>query len=790
MVKLGRIIYLFLTLIILTFLNAKAEDSKEEAIFNIKYGKISDDYIVYSDMDSVYIPFEEILDFLKIYYIVNPDKSIKGYVNVADSAFFIDFNNKIFTDINGEEYNFDGRQWFSNGLQNFVRTDLFADIFKLNVKSYFNQLTVYVKSDYELPVLRAMRVEYISNNFQRVEKGEDFGPMISDRTFTILNGGIFDYSFATSQSPGYESYSFNNSIGLAVLGGEFMYNLNGNTNRNDILYEDRLRWQYLFDNVYVNTVSIGDLFNVNYRNSGVGGYRKRNGNIRGIQITNEDAETPNVFSNYVIEDIIEPEWNVELYLSDQLYDVQKADLTGRYRFEIPISYGTTKITVKYYGPNGEFISEDDVLNIPNDLLPAGDFRYVFSAGEEHSTKRKLIDGSISMGLSDWATTSIFATKEEATSDYTLVSQSAINIFNAFKLNVTATNTGLYELALRLPKSFFGNHDIIYTYYDQSVPNPETNMLSQIKLLSSLNIRKYLPFTFSIMATRSQFINSNTTNLNNNLIFNYSGINLSIRHYINIIDNSLKITDVSQTLNTGISYNLSNMPRYLSFLNRTRFQATSNMELNEMEMKNLRFSINNHITKNIYFNCDYNFDFIQKISSLNLGLNMNLPYFRNTNSADFRETSPPSYSSQINGSVEFDSYNLRFNFINSMGTNSNYGRSSAAVRFYTDNNLNKEYDEGDDLIPEAEIYITNGFVKKMKSGGYYILSNLRPGSKYNVKLKPESMPNPLLIPEYAEFSFIAEPYTYKAIDIPCQMGGMIEGSVQRLVEGKFIEQGGG
>jgi len=77
--------------------------------------------------------------------------------------------------------------------------------------------------------------------------------------------------------------------------------------------------------------------------------------------------------------------------------------------------------------------------------------------------------------------------------------------------------------------------------------------------------------------------------------------------------------------------------------------------------------------------------------------------------------------------------MKFNFLNSIGTNNNFGRSSAAIRFYNDKNYNNIYDEGDDLIKDADFDVSNNTINKSSNDGYRILSNLIPGEKYNINV---------------------------------------------------------
>jgi len=164
--------------------------------------------------------------------------------------------------------------------------------------------------------------------------------------------------------------------------------------------------------------------------------------------------------------------------------------------------------------------------------------------------------------------------------------------------------------------------------------------------------------------------------------------------------------------------------------------------------------------------------------MRIGWNMNMPSFRNNTNADLNQGRSAVYSSDMSGSVEFDSQNLKLSFLNSMGSSSINGKSSAAIRFYKDINYNNVYDKGDELIPEGDFSVLGSSAQKSDAGKYKIISNLVPNTRYNIQVKTESFPNQSTVPQITEFSFIAEPYSYKSIDIACHTNGFIEGSVYK------------
>lgn len=784
-------LFLVLTFLFLFILKAKSEDNnKEEAIFSVKYMNYSFDFTVFIINDSVFIPLEEVISYFKIYYKIDDNKKIDGYINVADSSYYFDFNNKELKNIVGLKSSIDDDMWFTNGLQIYARTDLFAKVFNFEIRTLFNQLTVSIQSKYELPIVRIDKIAYISNNFKKEIKNESFGPLIGEKSFKILNGGILDYTLGGNFSGPFQNYSFGGNLGLELLGGEFQINSQGNVNMNKFtLNNNNIRWRYIFDSPLIQSLSLGNLSYMSYRATGSRGFRKPNYNLRGGQITNQTTKLPTNFSNYIIEDKIEPDWNVELYLDNQLFDVKRADLNGYYRFEIPINYGMTNITVKYYGPKGEFISKEKVVNVSSELLPPGNLQYLISGGEDLLTKKRVVDGSLYLGITDWLTTSLSGTKVESSSDYSIVSQSSINFLKKYMISILATNSGVYEASIRIPQSFFGSLDIFFTSFDLSKNNSIGNQINTLQFMTTINRFSFFPFSLTINGIRNKYKTSATNMLNSNVMFNINTLNFNIRYYVSLNESVGNVGNITQSASSSMSYYISDLPEFISFLNRSRFNISTSFDPANWKFSDFSSSLDFQLSKDIFMNFSYSYNVTSKLSSMNLGLNLNFQEFRSRGTVNYIQGNKLSYTGDLNGSLEFDSYNMKFSMISTLGSNSNVGRSSAAIRFYNDKNYNNKFDDNDVLLPEVDFQVTNEMATKNTSKGYIILSNLIPGQKYNIKVNIGSFSNPSLIPDYTEFSFIAEPYSYKSLDIACHMGGIIDGKTDKLTSEGKEGQGG-
>ncbi len=122
-------------------------------------------------------------------------------------------------------------------------------------------------------------------------------------------------------------------------------------------------------------------------------------NGQGFYITNRDQLLIN-FSQREFEGNLRPEWEVELYVNDNLFERQSANEHGRYRFQnIPVQYGENNFRLEFYGPLGERKTEFINNNVSAENLKKGQFRYEAGVSNDDDDKIESLVQT-SYGLSD------------------------------------------------------------------------------------------------------------------------------------------------------------------------------------------------------------------------------------------------------------------------------------------------------------------------------------------------------------------------------------------------------
>jgi hypothetical protein len=97
--------------------------------------------------------------------------------------------------------------------------------------------------------------------------------------------------------------------------------------------------------------------------------------------------------------------------------------------------------------------------------------------------------------------------------------------------------------------------------------------------------------------------------------------------------------------------------------------------------------------------------------------------------------------------------------------------------FFDNNGDGAFTSGEPVIPGGAVRFRHSASVRPTSAGLLRAEDLLPYYRYTVHVDPTQLPNPLWLPEYDTFSFVSDPNSFKAIDIPFYAGGVVEGRLQ-------------
>ena len=321
--------------------------------------------------EDAYLSVTTVFDLLKIKHEAEGDL-LKGFIIHPDSTYIINWKQPeiIYKD---RLYNLSKNDILSTPSGKYLRSDLFGNIFGLDTNFSFRSLSVKLETDKELPVIKELRLQKMRENLDRVK-----GIVVPDTVLPVrrpfFKPGTFDWGIVTTQQTDFENDNrLMLGLGTMFLGGETNLLLNYSsrvpfTSRNQFY-----QWRYVNNNNnFVKQVTAGRIF--------TRATSSLFAPVSGVQITNSPLQNRRSFGSYLLNDYTEPRWTVELYVNNVLVAFTQADASGFYSFEVPLMYGNTAVSLRFYGPWGEERVEDRVINIPYNFVPKNEFEYTLSAG--------------------------------------------------------------------------------------------------------------------------------------------------------------------------------------------------------------------------------------------------------------------------------------------------------------------------------------------------------------------------------------------------------------------------
>ncbi|MGM0932628.1 MAG: hypothetical protein ACQEWD_04215 [Bacteroidota bacterium] len=318
-----------------------------------------------------YLPVQELFDFLKIKNEVTAE-GITGFIVHPDSTYSINFQDN-YIQFKDEEYELEASDFIETPMGNYLKSNYFGDVFGLDTQFSFRSLSVELDTELELPVIKEMRLKKMRESLNRVRGVVEPDTTIA-RRYPFFKPGTLDWGVVTTQQSDFENDNrLSLGLGTMFLGGETNLMLNYSSrvpfNSRNQFYQ----WRYVNnDSRLFKQVSVGRIF--------TRATSSLFAPVSGVQVSNSPMQNRRSFGTYQLNDYTEPRWTVELYVNNVLIDFTQADASGFYSFEVPLMYGNTAVSLRFYGPWGEERVEERVINIPYNFVPKNEVEYTLSAG--------------------------------------------------------------------------------------------------------------------------------------------------------------------------------------------------------------------------------------------------------------------------------------------------------------------------------------------------------------------------------------------------------------------------
>lgn len=750
---------------------------EQEVFLSFNYRNLFEKVIIaYYEDGKYYLPLSEIFSSLKIPYEVNTSGlSMTGSYLEPGNGYRFDFaNNTVSLDSKGT-FSYNNSQMFVRELDYYVELEVLSEVFDLNFTVDLNNLLLQLQTPETLHVVREKERAERRRKADLLEVQRNFYPLEFDRDRDLLGGGFLDYSLSANLNESSNSYTYNFDLGTEVLGGDLQGSAFGNyTDDFSSFTTNNLRWRYVMRNnrnltqIYAGQTNSDGLISRNFT---------------GVRLTNEPIEPRFLYDSYEIEGRAEAGSEVELYYNNALYDYKRVTDTGQYRFLAPLTYGTSRLRLRIYGPDGRITEREERIQIPFSFLPKGDFSYHVNAGRldnaifGRTRESNIFQGDFAYGISGWLTqkAGIEYFNEYSGQTPLLYSSTSARILDEYLFNVDIAPNVFYRVSGNVVYPNSASWGINYTYFaERGIYNPlgnESEFAGNVFIPFRL---AEIPFNLRLTgnyAVKEPLDNSNYT-IDLNSRFNRLNLRLSYR------DREFGRFNLDPGTNSALSasatYLVSRRPEIPWYLQNTFISGSLEYNPGLATFEEAELQASRSVFDNGRIQASFSRNFLGDFNYVNVGLTIDFNAFRSTSTArNIRRES--SFTQNIRGSVGFDDFNKDVVLSNRQQV----GRSATSLRLFVDSNNSGTYDRGEEVIDDEAVRIGKAGVTTTSKNGILRFSQLQAYHRVNMEINESAIKNPLLIPETERFSIVTDPNQYKPINIPFYVSGVIEGRVRRL-----------
>jgi len=782
--KLTKLVFLLLPL--LGFLNPiqAQQEPDGEALLILSHpstGQVYLNALFFGDV--AYLPLGEVLNLL---YIPNErlssGKGLSGIFPDKKNPWSIDpIQNKII--INGKEETLPADKFFLGDTDLYIHPEYYLRIFGLQFTVNILNLSASFTAQYPLPVEERQKREMLRKNLQsNNNKPDESVPMFYDRERKLLSLGLLDYVLNFDKFKEGTNTSFQVRTGMELLGGDFEGAIAGTQNGKNIdINYSGLRWRYVLPgamkpekNVLLTSITTGQVNTTSQMSSLA---------LTGISISNNPIVPRQELDVFIIDGYTVADSEVELLIGGQLVDFIRADEVGYYRFNAPVSFGTTRLSIRIYTPNGEVFTEDRQYQIPFNFLPKGFVTYNIQSGFLQNAPESLSNGlvthaDVSVGLSNAVTVRAGLDhgnpfSEKRNNPYYGVST---RLFQQYLFNLDVFPDRYYRATGSV---FYANNINISTQITEYVGQSEFTLQNQLR---DANLNLFLPFkllgrftgvrlsgekTWLEGGFRTNFQGDFNTQLGRvSARFNYRG---DLTGSYNMSQD--ETWNAKGLLTSSLTYSLPRSPSLPVFVRGMFFRGQLRYDVN----RNIPIAWNTLFSQTLFkhgrFTLGYDRDMINKQGQMQVGFLYDFNAIRTSSQFNKRGKSYAARQS-FSGSLAYDPGG-------NMVLPSNrdqIGRSGISVRMFIDQNNNGKYDEGEEIVPAKAVQLDRSANMLLGSDGILRMSQLQSYWTYKMTIDISSLPDPTLAPKVTSFNLVAEPNRFKQIDIPLYRTGIVEGSV--------------
>ncbi len=751
----------------------------QEVFLSFNYHNLFEKVIIaYYEDGKYYLPVSEIFSSLKIPAEVNSGElTMTGSYLEPDNRYRFDFGNYRISLESKGVFEYDATQMQVKELDFYVQLELLAEVFEMNFTVDLNNLLLQLQTPHVLPIVEEQQRAERRKKQELLSVEQNYYPLVYDRERDMFGGGFLDYSLSANLNETSNFYNYNFDLGTEVLGGDLQGSAFGNYSKDFSNFTtNNLRWRY----VLRNNEKLTQIFAGQTNSDGLIGR-----NFTGIRLTNEPIEPRFLYDSFEIEGRAVAGSEVELYYNNALYDYKRVTDTGQYRFLAPLTYGTSRLRLRIYGPDGRITEREERIQIPFSFLPEGEFSYHLNAGKLDNTifgsgrESNIVQGDFAYGISNWLTqkAGIEYLNEFSGQTPLIYSSTSARLLDDYLLNLDVAPSALYRISGNVVYPSSASWGLNYTYYaGNGIYNPLGNDQEiSGNLFIPFQVAE-IPFNIRLIGNYAAREPVDNTSYNIDLNSRINRLNLRLSYRDRKFGRLSLEPGSSSSLSASGTYLISRSPEIPRYLQNTFISGRLDYNPGIGSFEQAEIQTSRSIFDKGRVQASFSRNFIGDFNYFNVGITIDFNALRTTSTVR-NSRNQSSFTQNIRGSIGFDDFNKDVVLSNRQQV----GRSAASLRLYVDSNNSGSYDEGDDVINEEAVRIGRAGVVSTSKNGILRFSQLQAYHRVNMEINEAVIENPLLIPQLDKFSIVTDPNQYKPINIPFYVSGVIEGRVQRLTQ---------
>jgi len=705
--------------------------------------------------DNIYLPIIDLFGKLEIFvnHSIQLD-TITGFILSNDNSYSLNSNSGQIT-FRDKSQILKPEQIIADFRDVYLPKEVYQEMFGMTMDFNFRELTLFLRSDIELPVIKQLRIKKLRTNLLTLTGDVDADTTIA-RKWNWIRGAVIDWNLQSKEDNlGNNVQQFKSSFGMEVLGGELNWRSLVTRDSAVKFQNTSLKWRYVNDKfALLKQIEAG---NVNVSLTG-----QTMSNFYGVKLTNTPYTLKKTFGSYLIQRKTNPGWDVEIYVNGILLNFTTADMNGYFSFEIPLVFGSSIILIRYYGPWGQESVEEIPINIPFSFTTHKHLEYQSYTGISADSSRALFNKSkMSYGLSRWATIS-------AGYEYFEGSSLNKNIFSG-------------SLNLALGKNSLLN----YTYLHNSNHYVELMYRTKRNVVITGKHRQYLK-----NQTIIQTLNLGESELGINLPIWNRKLKIHVRSTDRFTYSQERYSFISESaisffykrINTGITL-ITSQETVMSW--NTSFYFKNNWTIIHNTSYNIsrKTPVNSALQLQKRFNkmlfAETNLSYSYSTKSLQVGVSVYIDFnFMRTSATTTMRKNYISSTQTIAGSVHFSG---KPNPVFASSSNS-VGRAGLDVIVFLDINHNDVKDKDEPLVKNATVAINKGKQVLTENDTIHRFVSLEPYAPYLLTIANNGFPSISWILEKSTWSVVTNPNQIKKVYIPVKPMGEVEMKISMTKNG--------